>query len=165
MPKPVYFGFRLCTPVHLRHFSCDFMRMDKTSLLDYAHIYHELFPVSISKTFAITIFVQNIWEKWTLKLWMDVILPGKICEEYMEPAYAPNNYELVPVLILNRFSAFRQKFFFQRNWLSLHKWRDLLQQNARIYINKTNYSDIYIFIGIKNEVSIYANNEIAEFIL
>jgi hypothetical protein len=39
------------------------------------------------------------------------------------------------------------------------------QQNTHKYINKTIFTDINIFIGIKYEVSFYANNEIAGSIL
>jgi hypothetical protein len=63
---------------------------------------------------------------------MDVTLPGKIYKEYMEPAYAPNNYELVPVLILNQFLAFRLKIFFIET--------DFQNKN-----DETFYSKIHVF--------------------
>ncbi len=53
---------------------------------------------------------------------------------------------------------------YHKYWLQ-YKDDATLQQNTHRYINKTNFKDINIFIGIKYEVSFYANNEIAGSIL
>jgi hypothetical protein len=70
---------------------------------------------------------------------MDAALPGKIYEEYMEPAYAPNNYELVPVLILNRFLAFRLKIFF-------------IETDFQYKNDVTFYSKIHVYTSIKQSI-------------
>ena len=64
----------------------------------------------------------------------------------MEPAYAPNNYELVPVLILNRFSAFRVKKKFSKE-TDFHYTNDVtFYSKMREYTSRKQSIQTYIYL-------------------